>query len=337
MSSRYSRQEFFPPIGKSGQDKLRSSHVLIIGAGALGSSSAEMLARSGVGRITVVDRDYVEMSNLQRQQLYTEDDVKNKMPKAIAAQNRLEAINSEIKVNGIVCDVNGMNIEELVKDKTIIVDAGDNFETRLIINDAAVKHKIPFFFGACVGSYGITFPMIPGETPCLHCLMEHLPAHNLTCDTAGVISPIVQLVASYQITAALKFLTGNKLSPILQSTDIWNDEGSQIRVDRLKKQDCETCGINPSFPYLSFEHQMKTEILCGRNTVQIRPGISRNLSFEELGRRLSKLDAETTMNPYLVSCSYEGRRIVLFKDGRALIHGTSDIIEARGIYNRLIG
>ncbi|TCN27159.1 ThiF family adenylyltransferase [Mesobacillus foraminis] len=337
MSSRYSRQERFSPIGIAGQEKLRDAHVLIIGAGALGSSSAEMLARAGVGKITIVDRDYVEMSNLQRQQLYSEIDVINKNPKAVAAQKRLEAINSDIRVQGIVADVNGMNVEDLVIGKALIVDAGDNFETRLIINDAAVKHNVPFLFGACVGSYGITFPMIPGETPCLHCLMDHLPAQNLTCDTAGVISPIVQLVASYQVTTALKFLTGAKLSPLLQSVDIWNDENAKIRVDRLKKENCKTCGNNPSFPYLSFEGQTKTEILCGRNTVQIRPGVARILSFEELGRRLESLGCEMTVNSYLLSCSFEGRRVVLFKDGRALIHGTNDITEARGIYNRLIG
>ena len=188
MNNRYAKQELF--LGKSGQASLQNAHVLIIGAGALGSASSEMLARAGVGNLTIVDRDYVEWSNLQRQQLYTEEDAREKLPKAIAAKNRLQQINSEITINSLIMDINASNIEGLVKGKSVILDATDNFETRMIVNDAAVKHRIPFLFGACVASYGLTFSIIPGKTPCLNCLMTHLPLDGITCDTVGVISPI---------------------------------------------------------------------------------------------------------------------------------------------------
>jgi len=337
LTNRYSRQILFPPIGQHGQERLSSSKVLIVGAGALGTASAEMLARAGVGKITIVDRDYVEWSNLQRQQLYTEEDAKRKLPKAVAAKNRIKDVNSEIEVSSIVADVNGLNIEELIKGCSLVMDAVDNFETRLIVNDAAVKHNVPFIYGACVASYGLTFPVIPGETPCLHCLINHLPGQNLTCDTVGVISPIVQLVTAYQVTTALKLLTGHPVSAVLKSIDIWEDEKAEIKLDRLKNDDCPTCGSQPTFPYLSFENQTKTEVLCGRNTVQLRPGITRNLSLESLAQYLADKAEEITVNPYLMSCKLEDYRIVFFKDGRALVHGTSEPTVARSLYNKIIG
>ncbi|MCM3571105.1 thiazole biosynthesis adenylyltransferase ThiF [Neobacillus mesonae] len=336
-TSRYSRQELFPPIGAAGQAKLKDARVLVVGAGALGTSSAEMLVRAGVGHVTMVDRDYVEWSNLQRQQLYTETDVKNKLPKAIAAQNRLMEVNSEVEITGIVLDVNGTNVEELVQNHHLILDAADNFETRLIVNDAAVQYGIPFVFGACVASYGMTFPMIPGKTPCLHCLINHLPSQNQTCDTVGVISPIVQLVTAYQVTSALKILTGNEITPSLQSFDIWKNEQAEINVSALKNKDCPTCGSNPTYPFLAYENQTKAAVLCGRNTVQIRPGLEREISLQQLAQRLKELGSEVVLNPYLVSCTFEDFRLVFFKDGRALIHGTSDTGQARAIYNRIIG
>ena len=217
MNNRYSRQELF--LGSKAQTNVQDARVVIIGAGALGSASAEMLARAGIGTLTLVDRDYVEWSNLQRQQLYGEEDVRKKLPKAIAAKQRLQQINSEITINSLVADVHGLNIEEIIKDHSVIVDATDNFETRLIVNDAAVKEGIPFIFGACVSSYGLTFPIIPGKTPCLHCLMNHLPMDGMTCDTVGVISPIVQVIAAFQVTQVLRLLAGEELLPIMQSMD----------------------------------------------------------------------------------------------------------------------
>jgi sulfur carrier protein ThiS adenylyltransferase len=334
LTNRYSRQELF--LGSKAQANVQDASVIIIGAGALGSASAEMLARAGVGRLTIVDRDYVEWSNLQRQQLYIEEDAKGKLPKAIAAKQRLEQINSEITINSLVADVNGLNIEELIKDHSIIVDATDNFETRLIVNDAAVKQGIPFIFGACVSSYGLTFPIISGKTPCLHCLMNHLPMDGMTCDTVGVISPIVQVIAAFQVTQVLRLLAGEDLLPIMQSIDIWKAEKAEINVARLKNEQCPTCGEHASYPYLSFDNQTKTDVLCGRDAVQLRPGLSRDFSLDHLVEGLKGIATNLMINPYLLSCSFEDYRIVLFKDGRAIIHGTSDPKRARTIYNRLM-
>jgi sulfur carrier protein ThiS adenylyltransferase len=334
LNNRYSRQELF--LGSEAQTNVQDARVVIIGAGALGSASAEMLARAGIGTLTLVDRDYVEWSNLQRQQLYGEEDVRKKLPKAIAAKQRLQQINSEITINSLVADVHGLNIEEIIKDHSVIVDATDNFETRLIVNDAAVKQGIPFIFGACVSSYGLTFPIIPGKTPCLHCLMNHLPMDGMTCDTVGVISPIVQVIAAFQVTQVLRLLAGEELLPIMQSMDIWKSEKAEINVDRLKNKDCPTCGKHATFPYLSFENQTKTDVLCGRDAVQLRPGLLGTFSLDRFVEKLRGIATNSIANPYLLSCSFEGHRLVLFKDGRAIIHGTNDPKRARVIYNRLI-
>jgi sulfur carrier protein ThiS adenylyltransferase len=335
LTNRYSRQELF--LGSKAQAKIKEASVIIIGAGALGSASAEMLVRAGIGVLTIVDRDYVDLSNLQRQQLYTEEDVKNQLPKAIAAKTRLEHINSEIIINSFIEDVNGLNIEELIKDHSVIVDATDNFETSLIVNDAAVKHGIPFLFGACVGSYGLTYPIIPGETPCLHCLLNHVPMDGMTCDTVGVISPIVQLTAALQVTQVLQILSGETLSPMLQSMDIWKNEKAEINVTQLKNKLCPTCGEHPSHPFLLFENQMKTDVLCGRDAVQLRPGLgSKTYSLPHLLERLENHVTNPVLNRYLLSCKFEDYRIVFFMDGRAIIHGTNEAKKARTIYNRFI-
>ncbi|EIM04936.1 UBA/THIF-type NAD/FAD binding protein, partial [Planococcus antarcticus DSM 14505] len=204
MNGRYSRQELFEPIGKEGQAKLRNKHVLVIGAGALGTGCAEMLVRAGIGKITIADRDYVEWSNLQRQQLYTEEEAKQRTPKAIAAKKHLTLINSKVEVRCHVMDVSVEEMEQLVVGVDLILDASDNFDIRMIINDISQKHRIPWIYGACVGSYGISYTIIPGETPCLNCLLENIPMGGVTCDTVGIISPAVQMVVSFQISEALK-------------------------------------------------------------------------------------------------------------------------------------
>lgn len=335
MTTRYSRQELY--LGSAAQAKIKEASVIIIGAGALGSASAEMLVRAGIGRLAIVDRDYVELSNLQRQQLYTEEDVRNQMPKAIAAKTRLQQINSEIIIDSFIEDVNGFNIEELIKNHSVIVDATDNFETSLIVNDAAVKHGIPFLFGACVGSYGLTYPIISREKPCLHCLLNHLPIDGMTCDTVGVISPIVQITAALQVTQVLKILLGETLSPVLQSIEIWKNEQAEINVTQLKNKLCPTCGDHPSYPFLQFENQVKTDVLCGRDAVQLRPGLKPKTYF--LPRFLERVENYVTfpvLNRYLLSCKFEDYRIVFFSDGRAIIHGTNEAKKARDIYNRFI-
>ncbi|MBP2078853.1 ThiF family adenylyltransferase [Oceanobacillus polygoni] len=334
MKTRYSRQELF--LGKESQKKVESGSVIIIGAGALGSSSAEMLARAGVGKLTIVDRDYVEWSNLQRQQLYGEEDVKNKLPKAFAAKKRLQQINSEITIDSLIEDVHGLNIEEMIKGHDVILDATDNFETRLIVNDAAVKHGIPFIMGACVASYGSTFPIIPNETPCLHCLLNHLPVDGMTCETVGVISPIVQIVTATQVTYALKILAGVSVSPILKSIDIWKDEKAEIDVKRLKNNHCPTCGEHPTYPYLKFENQTKSDVLCGRDAVQIRPPKTKVFELKVFTERLNGNVTNLIINPFLLSCGFDEYRIVFFRDGRAIVHGTNDTKVARSIYTRFL-
>ncbi|AWD87065.1 MULTISPECIES: thiazole biosynthesis adenylyltransferase ThiF [Bacillus] len=336
MTDRYSRQELFQPIGLSGQEKLRSSHAVIIGAGALGTASAEMLVRAGVGKVTIADRDYVEWSNLQRQQLYTEDDVRQEMPKAAAAEKRLRSINSDVDVEGFVMDVTAENAPGLIRGASLIVDAADNFETRLIVNDAAVQKGIPFLYGACVGSYGLSFTVIPGVTPCLHCLLETLPLGGMTCDTAGIISPAVLQTAVFQAADALKLLTGGSIEHVLRSFDLWKNERSEINVARLRSADCPSCGTN-DYPFLSYENQTKAAVLCGRNTVQIRAGISEQFDLQKLAGQLRRTGLDVSANPYLISFCKDNFKMVLFRDGRALIHGTSDISRAKSFYHKWIG
>ncbi|MFD2215425.1 thiazole biosynthesis adenylyltransferase ThiF [Metabacillus endolithicus] len=336
---RYSRQMLFTPIGEKGQDNIRKKHVLIVGAGALGTASAEMIARAGIGTLTIVDRDYVEWSNLQRQQLYIEDDAINRIPKAVAAKQHLEKINSEVDVLSYVEDVTSANIEEFAEGVDVIIDATDNFETRLLINDLSIKNNIPWIYGGCVGSYGLSFTIIPSETPCLHCLLKHIPFDGMTCDTVGVISPIVSMVASHQTAEALKILVGDmeNMRGKLVSFDLWKNQYSSINMDRLKNEACPTCGSDPVFPYLTAKMETKAAVLCGRDTVQIRPSSGKQFSFEQIAERIKPIADAFLENPFLMSFTFGEHRIVLFKDGRALIHGTKDISEAKKIYHRYIG
>src|SRR5699024_6899370 len=207
MMDRYSRQILFAPIGEEGQERLAKKHVLIVGIGTLGTQSSEMLARAGIGKLTIVDRDYIEWSNLQRQQLFTEEDAKKRTPKAVAAAERLREINSEVEINAHIMDVTPIELEELVPGVDLILDATDNFDIRMMLNDISLKHRIPWIYGSCVSSYGMSFTIIPNDTPCLHCLMETVPVGGPTCDTAGIIHPAASQVVVHQTTEALKLLT----------------------------------------------------------------------------------------------------------------------------------
>ncbi|MBP3971156.1 thiazole biosynthesis adenylyltransferase ThiF [Bacillus sp. WL1] len=339
MNNRYSRQELFSPIGEEGQQKIREKHVLIIGAGALGSANAEMFVRAGVGTVTIVDRDYVDWSNLQRQQLYAESDVENNLPKAVAAKKRLEEINSEVRVEALVQDVTAEELEELVTNVNVMIDATDNFETRFIVNDIAQKYSIPWIYGACVGSYGLSYTIIPSKTPCLSCLLQSIPLGGATCDTAGIISPAVSLVVSHQVTEALKLLVEDyeSLRDGLVSFDVWKNEYSCMNVQKLRKNNCPSCGENALYPYLNKENTLKTAVLCGRNTVQIRPPYKEEMDFERYKELLNDRVNDLNVNPYLLSFSVEEKRLVAFKDGRVLVHGTKDISEAKTIYHRYFG
>lgn len=339
MNDRYSRQTLFAPIGIDGQQKIREKHVLLIGAGALGTGNAEALVRAGIGKLTVIDRDYVESSNLQRQQLYTEKDANERIPKAMAAKNRLEEINSEVEIEAHILDATPQEIERLIEGVDLILDATDNFDTRMMMNDISQKYEIPWIYGACVSSYGISFTIIPGETPCLNCLLESVPIGGLTCDTAGIISPTVQMVVAYQTAEALKILVEDwpALRKKLVSFDLWSNQHTAINVTKAKKESCLSCGENPTYPNLSFENQMKTAVLCGRDTVQIRPPERRDWNLEEVASRLSTQGGEVERNPFLLSFTISDKRMVLFRDGRALIHGTKDIAEAKTLYHRYLG
>jgi sulfur carrier protein ThiS adenylyltransferase len=337
--NRYSRQELFSPIGKDGQQLISTKHVLIIGMGALGSGSAEALVRAGVGKLTIVDRDYVEWSNLQRQQLYAEEDAKNRIPKVIAAKNRLTAINSSVLIEAIIGDASVTELLDWAQNVDLMIDATDNFETRMIMNDVAQKVGIPWIYGACVGSYGISYTIIPEKTPCLACLLETVPLGGLTCDTAGIISPAVNMVVAYQISEALKILVGDldSLRSKLVSFDLWKNQHSTIKVDKLKKEDCPTCGKERSFPYLAFENQTKTAVLCGRDSVQIRPVLPALRDLVALEKLLANQGGTIQRNPYLLSYTVDPHRLVIFKDGRVLVHGTKDISEAKALYHRYLG
>ena len=338
MNDRYSRQVLFPGIGKDGQAKISQKHVLIIGAGALGSGSAEVLTRAGVGKITIVDRDYVEASNLQRQQLYTEEDVAEKLPKAAAAEKRLRAINSDVEIRAVIGDATPEMLEEMAADVDLIMDATDNFETRMVMNDVSQKYQIPWIYGACVGSFGMSFSIVPGKTPCLNCLLRTIPLQGMTCDTGGIISPAVQMVIAHQTAEALKMLIEDweAVRTTFVSFDLWRNQYTSLKMSKAKYPGCLSCGEERSYPYLDQENMTKTTVLCGRDTVQIRPSSYGAVSLETLARQLSSLGYQVKGNPYLISIEMGAERMVIFQDGRALIHGTKDLTHAKSIYQRIL-
>ncbi|WP_274310549.1 thiazole biosynthesis adenylyltransferase ThiF [Solibacillus daqui] len=338
MHNRYSRQQLFSPIGEKGQQLLQQKHVLIIGVGALGSASAEALVRAGIGKLTIIDRDYVEWSNLQRQQLYTEQDAQEKVPKVIAAKKRLQSINSELEINALILDASTEELQGLLKGVDLMIDATDNFDIRFMMNDIAQKYQIPWIYGSCVGSYGATYTIVPGITPCLHCLLKMMPNTGMTCDTVGIISPAVQIVAAYQVTEAFKILVGDEKArrKTYLTFDAWQNQHYEINVEKMRKEDCPSCGKNPTYPYLSYENQTKSEILCGRDAVQIRPPKPIQYNLGQLAVQLRPY-GEIQKNLYLLSLQTPNYRFVIFQDGRVVIHGIQNIQEAKSIYHRLLG
>ncbi|WP_010647583.1 ThiF family adenylyltransferase [Oceanobacillus massiliensis] len=336
MQERYSRQMRFKPIGEKGQKRLMEQHVLIIGCGALGSANAESLTRAGIGKLTLIDRDYVDESNLQRQQLYSEEDAEKQTPKAIAAQSRLQKINSNTVIAAHVIDATAITLLPFLKDIDLVIDSTDNFDTRFMLNDLLHQQQIAWIFGSCAGSTGMSYTIMPNETPCLQCLLGPLTFSGATCDAAGIISPAVQMAAAHQTTEAMKILVGDRkaMRTKLVMFDLWNNQYQMIDVERARKRDCPTCGIDPSYPFLNSDSRTKTEILCGRNTVQIRS--ARGVSLDDLSKKLIHLKPMVT-NEFLLSIEYESYRIVFFSDGRTLIHGTNSIEKAKRIYYQLVG
>lgn len=340
MNDRYSRQILFSPIGKQGQQSIGEKHVLVVGVGALGSSVSEMLTRAGVGKLTLIDRDYVETSNLQRQQLFSERDAKEKLPKVIAAKKRLADINREVKIEAIVGEADVQTLENFAPKIDLMIDGTDNFDIRFILNDIAHKFTVPFLFGSCVGSFGSTYTIIPNQTPCLQCLLKNIPMQGQTCDTVGIIAPTVQMVTAYQVAEALKILSG-KMDAIRKTYitfDLWENQHLSVKSnDAIKNKACTTCGEERTYPFLSYEAQTKTALLCGRNTVQIRPSQTFSPSIGQLCSRWELAGYQVKQNPYLVSVHKDDVRMIMFKDGRALIHGTNDPVKAKKIYYSFIG
>jgi molybdopterin/thiamine biosynthesis adenylyltransferase len=338
INSRYSRQILFPQIGKQGQEKLLASRVLIVGCGALGCAQAEMLARAGIGHLRIVDRDFVEFTNLQRQTLFSESDATNRLPKAVAAKNRLAQINSSIDIDAIVADVNNSNVESLIKDCDLVIDGTDNFQVRYLLNDACVKHSVTWIYGAAVSSYGTTMTIIPGQRPCLRCIFDEMPdaGSSPTCDTAGVIMPIITTVAAVQVTEALKLLVGNvdSLHHSLMQLDVWKNDRQQIKLSG-PDPDCKTCGQH-IFEFLDAESTEFSAVLCGRDAVQIAPSNGAGVDLKILAERLGSL-SDVKLNEYLLRFSSDDHEITVFRDGRAIIKGTDDISAARSLYARFIG
>src|SRR5919107_1776580 len=286
---RYSRQILFDGIGEEGQRRLRASSALVVGCGALGSAQVEMLARAGVGRLRVVDRDFVEESNLQRQAMFTERDARERTPKAVAAARRVAEINSEVACEAEVADVNQSNVERLVEGCDVVLDGTDNFATRFLVNDACVKLGVPWVYGAAVGSYGVTLTIRPHDGPCLRCVFPEVPAAGSapTCDTAGVIMPVISIVAAVQVAEALKLLTGRdeSLHGGLMQFDVWRNEWRRISTG-ARAPDCPACALR-RFDALAAEAGDMTTVLCGRNAVQVTPRSAARVDLEALAARLS--------------------------------------------------
>lgn len=334
--SKYSRQVLFAGIGEAGQRRLEESRVGLIGCGALGTAQADALVRAGVGFLRLIDRDFIEESNLQRQMLFDEADAREALPKAVAAERKLRQINSAVTVEGVVADLVPENAEALLGDCQLFLDGTDNFETRWLVNDVAVKHGRPWVYGAVVGSYGVTMAIVPGQTACFTCLVEgRLDAGvEETCDTVGVINPAVHWVAALQVSQALQLLVGSWSveTTRLHRGDLWRNEFHASLLPR-PRPDCRTCGAR-DFVYLAGEAQAHIT-LCGRNSVQIHER-GRRLDLDQLRQRLAA-HGEVRNNPYLLRLRVPPYELTLFADGRAIIRGTTDPGVARSLYARYVG
>ena len=337
---RYVRQTRFASFGEQGQRRLQSSRVLICGCGALGSVLAESLTRAGVGHLRLVDRDFLEITNLHRQALYDEADVAAELPKAIAAERKLRKINSLVEIEAIVGDVDFSNIESLVRGVNCICDGTDNFETRFLLNDASHKFNIPWVYGGCVGAEGQQLTIVPGQTPCLRCLLSDVPppGSTPTCDTAGVLGPIVNIIASTQAMEAIKILSGNSaaISRTWNVFDMWESRIRQINVDSLLEQStCLTCKQH-NFEWLRGEKGSHSSVLCGRNAVQLSFPGQPATSLEALAEKLKQVGT-VRANPFLLRAEVDGFTLTIFADGRTIVGGTEDIAEAKTLHAKYIG
>jgi adenylyltransferase/sulfurtransferase len=340
---RYAKQVLFAGIGEAGQERLSRSRVLLVGCGALGSVLAETLVRAGVGFVRLVDRDFVETSNLQRQVLFDEEDVARRLPKAVAAAEKLRRINSQTTVDPHVTDVDHENVLEFARGSDLILDGTDNFEVRFLLNDAALETGIPWVYAGVIGSHGQTMAVFPGRTACLRCLIETVPEPGTTetCDTAGVLGPAVQVIASLQATAALQILAGraDEVPPGLAIVDVWEGTLRRMGTKGLREQGtCPACGKGERL-WLSGRAGARTTVLCGRNAVQVSPPQKGRVVLEELAGRWAS-SGPVSGNAYLVRLSLAGPppiELTVFRDGRAIVQGTDDAGTARSVYARYVG
>jgi molybdopterin/thiamine biosynthesis adenylyltransferase len=335
ITERYSRQVLYPGIGESGQRRLGSAHVAVIGCGATGAAAAALLARAGVGTLTLIDRDFVEESNLQRQVLFDEADARDSLPKAEAAKRKISLFNSAISVCAQVADLVPQNIGTFLSDADILLDATDNFETRYLLNDYAIEQRRPWIYAAAVGAYAVTMNILPEETACLACIFPKAPSGAVaTCDTAGVLNTAVNFAASIEVTETLKYLVGakDKMRRTLLSRDMWTNEVSEICA-AAPRSGCIVCQKR-NFAHLRGEGRPQIT-LCGRNSVQIHEH-HRAIDFPEMKRRLEP-HGRVKFNPLLLRFEHGEYTVTLFEDGRAIIQGTTDVAIARSLYARFIG
>jgi adenylyltransferase/sulfurtransferase len=335
MIDRYSRQSLFSGIGKEGQKRLGDSFVVIIGCGALGTIIATTLVRAGLGKVRIIDRDFIEYHNLQRQVLFDEEDIKNQLPKAIAAEQHLKKVNSSIEIEGIVADVNYSNIERFILGTDLILDGLDNFETRYLINDASLKHRIPWIYGGAISSSGMTMNIIPGQTPCFRCLHHKVLSGGtaFTCDTAGVIGPAPFIVGSLQSAEAMKILVGaENINRDLIFIDVWQGIFNRLKIK--PRANCPSC--QGKFEFLEARFGMRTTSLCGQNAVQVINPEVREISFERLATQLRSV-GEVSYNQFMLRFGVDNHEMVIFPDGRAIVKNTTDESWARGLYTKYIG
>jgi adenylyltransferase/sulfurtransferase len=337
VDERYVRQVQFPPIGPEGQRRLLESTAVLIGCGALGSTIADGLVRAGVGRLVIVDRDFVELNNLQRQMLFDEEDVLQQLPKAVAAARHLQKINSTVAVEPIVTDVHAGNVQDLIRGADVVLDGTDNFETRYLINDACVAAGIPWVYGGVVAASGMSMTILPGQSACLRCVFREPPPPGSlpTCDVVGIISPIVRIIGGVEVSEALKILTGSgRPNRGLLSVEVWDLSFEVVELGG-PSPDCPTCGRG-EYPFLRAETGTVAISLCGRSGVQVAPRPPVHLDLPALAERLRAV-GQVTQNEFLLRFANEECDMAVFPDGRAIIKGTTDPAKARTLYARYIG
>lgn len=335
---RYSRQMLLPAIGVVGQEKLSNARVVVIGVGALGTALASGVVRAGVGFVRLVDRDFIEDHNLQRQTLFDEDDIAANLPKAVAAARKLRRVNHLVTIEPVVADVNPDNVESLITDCDLVLDGGDNFEVRMLLNDTCLKHRRPWIYGAAIGTYGMTMPFIPGDGPCFRCMLPDLPAPGSTdtCDTAGVLGTIPQVIAALQVTEALKLLTGHPeaLCRDLRYFDLWTADMERVRLEK-RETPCPACDEG-RYEFLESQEGSWATALCGHEAVQITMRGAGQVDFSRLAERLRAV-GEVAFNEYMLRLRVDDYELTVFPDGRTIIKGCTDPTLARALYARYIG